>query len=67
MKIEIVPSLQDKYPNLIKAGEHCGVVDASEAAPVNAALDRLGWEPAFILNTHHHIDHVNIFIALALF
>jgi len=58
MKIEIVPCLEDNYAYLIKAGEHCAVVDPSEAAPVNAALDRLGWEPAYILNTHHHIDHV---------
>ena len=58
MQIEIVPCLSDNYAYLVKAGAHCAVVDPSEAAPVKAALDRLGWRPAYILNTHHHIDHV---------
>lgn len=58
MQIEIVPCLEDNYAYLIRSGAHCAVVDPSEAAPVNAALDRLGWEPTHILNTHHHIDHV---------
>ncbi len=58
MQIEIVPCLTDNYAYLVKAGEHCAVVDPSEAAPVRAALDRLGWRPAYILNTHHHNDHV---------
>ena len=58
MQIEIVPCLTDNYAYLIKSGAHCAVVDPSEAAPVATALDRLGWRPAYILNTHHHIDHV---------
>jgi hydroxyacylglutathione hydrolase len=58
MQIEIVACLTDNYAYLVKSGAHCAVVDPSEAAPVKAALDRLGWRPAYILNTHHHIDHV---------
>ena len=58
MQIEIVPCLSDNYAYLVKSGEHCAVVDPSEAGPVKRALDRLGWRPAYILNTHHHIDHV---------
>jgi hydroxyacylglutathione hydrolase len=58
MQIEIVPCLTDNYAYLIKSGAHCAVVDPSEAAPVKAALDRLGWRPGHILNTHHHNDHV---------
>jgi hydroxyacylglutathione hydrolase len=58
MQIEIVPCLTDNYAYLLKSGAYCAVVDPSEAAPVAAALDRLGWRPAYILNTHHHIDHV---------
>lgn len=64
MQIEIVPCLTDNYAYLVKAGEHCAVVDPSEAAPVRAALDRLGWRPAYILNTHHHNDHVGGNLAL---
>jgi hydroxyacylglutathione hydrolase len=33
------------------------VVDPSEAAPVKAKLDQLGWKLTHILNTHHHNDH----------
>ena len=58
MQIEIVPCLSDNYAYLVKAGTECAVVDPSEAAPVRAALDRLGWRPDYILNTHHHHDHV---------
>jgi hydroxyacylglutathione hydrolase len=58
IQIEIVPCLSDNYAYLVKSADHCAVVDPSEAAPVKRALDRLGWRPAFILNTHHHIDHV---------
>jgi hydroxyacylglutathione hydrolase len=34
------------------------VVDASEEAPVLAALERLALTPVAILATHHHLDHV---------
>jgi hydroxyacylglutathione hydrolase len=58
VRIEIVPCLSDNYAYLMKEGEHCAVLDPSEAAPVQTALDRLGWRPQYILNTHHHSDHV---------
>jgi hydroxyacylglutathione hydrolase len=64
VQIEIVPCLSDNYAYLIKDGAHCAVLDPSEAAPVEAALDRLGWTPQFILNTHHHNDHVGGNLAL---
>ena len=64
MQIEIVPCLTDNYAYLVKSHDHCAVVDPSEAAPVKAALDRLGWRPGYILNTHHHNDHVGGNLAL---
>ena len=64
MQIEIVPCLSDNYAYLVKAGEHCAVVDPSEAAPVKTALGRLGWRPTHILNTHHHNDHTGGNLAL---
>lgn len=64
MQIEIIPCLSDNYAYLIKSGAHCAVLDPSEAAPVRTALDRLGWHPEFILNTHHHNDHVGGNLAL---
>lgn len=56
-QIEIIPCLSDNYAYLVKSGAVCAVVDPSEAAPVAAALGKLGWKPDFILNTHHHLDH----------
>ena len=35
-----------------------GVVDPSEAAPVIEALSRKNWNLTYILNTHHHDDHI---------
>ena len=32
-------------------------IDAPEAAPVEAALQKTGWRPTDILVTHHHGDH----------
>ena len=64
VQIEIVPCLSDNYAYLIKHGEHCAILDPSEAAPVKAALEKLGWQPQFILNTHHHNDHVGGNLAL---
>ena len=56
-EIEVVPCLSDNYAYLVKSGDHCAVVDPSEAAPVRAALARKGWKLTHILNTHHHLDH----------
>jgi hydroxyacylglutathione hydrolase len=64
MNVALVPCLSDNYAYLLKVGEHCAVVDPSEADPVNAVLDRLGWEPSYILNTHHHPDHTGGNLAL---
>jgi hydroxyacylglutathione hydrolase len=64
VQIEIVPCLSDNYAYLIKDGDRCAVLDPSEAAPVRDALEKLGWRPGFILNTHHHNDHVGGNLAL---
>ena len=34
------------------------ILDASEAAPIIAECNKLGIKPQFLLNTHHHFDHV---------
>lgn len=58
--VEIVPCLSDNYAYVVgdPATREAVVVDPSEAAPVEAALARLGFRLAAILNTHHHHDHV---------
>ncbi|HEY3495697.1 MAG TPA: hydroxyacylglutathione hydrolase [Polyangiaceae bacterium] len=60
MEISIIPCLKDNYAYLLHArgSDTAAVVDASEAGPVLAALDRLGLKLGAILATHHHVDHV---------
>jgi hydroxyacylglutathione hydrolase len=59
LDIRQVPVLRDNYVYLLREPESGAVaaVDPSVAAPVIAALDRLGWTLTHILNTHHHNDH----------
>jgi len=60
MKITVVPCLRDNYAYLVHAdgSRDAFVVDPSEAAPVEAALEREGLTLRAIVNTHHHYDHV---------
>lgn len=52
-------ALRDNYVWLVKSPEHkCAIVDPGESEPVLEALEREGLEPAAILITHHHPDHV---------
>lgn len=55
-----VPCLQDNYAFLLhnQATGETALVDAPEAAPIRAELDRRGWRLSDILVTHHHADHV---------
>jgi len=60
MKIKIIPCLQDNYSYLIideKKNIAC-VIDPSEAEPIIEYLENNKIELKFILNTHHHYDHV---------
>ncbi|MGZ3417760.1 MAG: hydroxyacylglutathione hydrolase [Polyangiales bacterium] len=60
MRVEIVPCLSDNYAYLVidERANVAAIVDASEEAPVVAALERSGAKPVAILSTHHHFDHV---------
>ena len=62
MPVELitVPCLSDNYAFLIHdpASGQTALVDAPEAAPIQAALDVRGWTLTDILITHHHDDHV---------
>ena len=60
MKIKIIPCLQDNYSYLIideKKDIAC-VVDPSESNPIIEYLENHKIKLKFILNTHHHYDHV---------
>ena len=60
MKIQIIPCLKDNYSYLIIDEENniACVVDPSEAKPIIEFLENTQIELKFILNTHHHYDHV---------
>ncbi len=60
MKIEVIPCLKDNYSYLIidgKKNKTC-VVDPSEAKPIIDFLEKNNLKLHYILNTHHHYDHV---------
>ena len=60
MIIEIIKCLKDNYSYLIideKLNTAC-VVDPSESEPIINYLDNNQVNLKFILNTHHHYDHV---------
>ena len=60
MKIEIIPCLKDNYSYLIidKKNKKACVIDPSEAQPIINYLEKNKIQLTFILNTHHHYDHV---------
>ena len=60
MKIEIIPCLQDNYSYLIidESNNSACVIDPSEAQPVISFLVNNNISLKYILNTHHHFDHI---------
>ena len=60
MKIEIIKCLQDNYSYLIidEIRQTACVVDPSEAKPIINFLKNKKIKLKYILNTHHHFDHV---------
>ena len=60
MKIKIIPCLQDNYSYLIidEVNNTACVIDPSEADPIIDYLENNKIKLKFILNTHHHYDHV---------
>jgi len=60
MRIQIIPCLQDNYSYLIidEYNNTACVIDPSEADPVIEYLESNKIILKFILNTHHHYDHV---------
>lgn len=57
MELIALPAFDDNYFWLLHDGQQALVVDPGDAAPVRAALERLGLKLASILVTHHHADH----------
>ena len=60
MKIQIIPCLHDNYSYLVideKNNIACAI-DPSEAKPIIKYLEKKNINLKYILNTHHHYDHV---------
>ena len=60
MKIEIIPCLKDNYSYLIidETNNTACVVDPSEALPIIDFISNKNINLKYILNTHHHFDHI---------
>jgi hydroxyacylglutathione hydrolase len=59
MIVKIIPCLQDNYSYLIiDENNNACVVDPSEAKPVIDLVERESINLEYILNTHHHYDHI---------
>jgi len=60
MKIEIIPCLSDNYSYLIfeKATNTVSIIDPSEFSTCDKVIKKYG-KLDYILNTHHHADHVD--------
>ena len=60
MRIEIIPCLQDNYSYLIidESNNSACVIDPSEAHPIISFVVNNNISLKYILNTHHHFDHI---------
>jgi hydroxyacylglutathione hydrolase len=60
MRIEIIPCLQDNYSYIIvdESNNSACVVDPSEYLPINNFIEKNNLKLKYILNTHHHFDHI---------
>ena len=60
MKIQIIKCLQDNYSYLIidENNRSACIVDPSESEPIIDFIDNNKIDLKYILNTHHHHDHI---------
>ena len=59
MKVEIIKCLQDNYSYLIiDSDNNACVIDPGESAPIINFIEKYNIKLKFILNTHHHYDHI---------
>ena len=60
MKVIPIPCLTDNYAYIIcdYSSKTVGVVDPSEAQPIISYLEKENLKLNYILNTHHHFDHI---------
>lgn len=61
VEMVVVLCLRDNYAFLVhnSTTQQTALIDAPEAAPIQAVLDARGWTLTDILITHHHDDHID--------
>ena len=60
MKVEIIKCLKDNFSYLLinEKNQNACVIDPSESGPIIDFVEKKNIKLKFILNTHHHYDHV---------
>ena len=58
LKVDIIPCLSDNYSYIVSDRNQALVIDPSESKPIIDFLEKNNLELKFVLNTHHHFDHV---------
>ena len=60
MKIEIINCLKDNYSYLIidETNQYACVIDPSDSKPIINFVENNNIKLKYILNTHHHYDHI---------
>ena len=60
MKVEIIKCLKDNFSYLLinEKNQDACVIDPSESGPIIDIVEKKNINLKFILNTHHHYDHV---------
>ncbi len=60
MRIKIIPCLKDNYSYLIidESNNFACVIDPSESEPIIDFVENNNIKLKYILNTHHHFDHI---------
>ena len=60
MKVEIIKCLEDNFSYILinESNKNCCVIDPGESSPVINYLEKNKLNLKYILNTHHHHDHI---------
>ena len=60
MKVEVIKCLKDNYSYIVidETTQNACIVDPSESKPIINFLEKNNIKAKYILNTHHHYDHV---------
>tara|TARA_B110000305_G_scaffold230236_1_gene282162 strand:+ start:3951 stop:4712 length:762 start_codon:yes stop_codon:yes gene_type:complete len=58
LEINIIPCLNDNYAYIISFENQALVIDPSESLPIIKFIEKNNLNLKYILNTHHHFDHV---------